>query len=120
MTREKFEEIRADVLGEIKNAAERERIRAVTYAQGMQNQRDGLPLFGWNPKIPAWLWREVDPLKPALKWGRGGYLPHDPGRCPLDFHDRHRLHIALADSGRVGRPKRSLRTRRHHQQIVNC
>ena len=25
----------------------------VTYAQGMQNQRDGLPLFGWNPKIPA-------------------------------------------------------------------
>ena len=53
MTREKFEEIRAEVLGEIKNAAERERIRAVTYAQGMQNQRDGLPLFGWNPKIPA-------------------------------------------------------------------
>ena len=50
MTREKFEEIRAEVLGEIKNAAERERIRAVTYAQGMQNQRDGLPLFGWNRK----------------------------------------------------------------------
>ena len=52
MTREEFDDMRADILGEINDAGERERVRAVTYEQAEQNRRDGIPVFGWPPAIP--------------------------------------------------------------------
>ena len=64
--------------------------RSVTYSQGKQNQRDGLPLFGWNRRFRRKIarpWRRPRAgmvmarsrsIETALKWGRGGYMPSPP------------------------------------------
>lgn len=52
MTREEFDDMRADILNEIEDATEHRRVAAVSYEEAVLNARDGIPAFGWPPSIP--------------------------------------------------------------------
>ena len=77
MTLDVFDAIRAKIR-EIADPRERE-FRSISYEWAVHNQRDRLPVFVWPPKATqadreafmAMIAREDNPLKPAIKWGRG-------------------------------------------------
>ncbi len=88
MTREDFLKLQDKIVhyyttgaSEPADEAERERIRAVTYEQAVQNDEDNEPLFGWNPRTPQKTRDER-----AAEWRRRLH-PIDGKLHPLSYED---------------------------------